>query len=208
VQTKGNKKKWAISQLPEVEAAFVSVNGQDGSIRALVGGFDFAKNQFDHVTQAWRQPGSTIKPFIYSAALEKGFSPGTLINDAQFAPEDLPEQGGKAWSPGNDDDQYDGPITMRTGLKKSKNMICDPHPAQDHAAFCQGTSDTFRFRSDAPAGKPDADAGYRLRHAAANGRRVCSVCQWRFQAVAVSDPESCRCARQGAAGSQSSASRR
>jgi penicillin-binding protein 1A len=124
MQTKrGNKQKWAISQLPEVEAAFVSINGQDGSIRALVGGFDFSKNQFDHVTQAWRQPGSTIKPFIYSAALERGFSPGTLINDAQFAPGDLPEQGGKAWSPGNDDDQYDGPITMRTGLKKSKNMI-------------------------------------------------------------------------------------
>ena len=119
----GKKDKWTISQLPEVEAAFVAVNGQDGSIRALVGGFDFAKNQFDHVTQAWRQPGSTIKPFIYSAALEKGFSPGTLINDAQFAPGDVAEQGGKAWNPGNDDDQYDGPITMRTGLKKSKNMI-------------------------------------------------------------------------------------
>ncbi|WP_414694212.1 penicillin-binding protein 1A [Oxalicibacterium sp.] len=119
----GKKEKWSISQLPEVEAAFVAINGQDGSIRALVGGFDFAKNQFDHVTQAWRQPGSTIKPFIYSAALERGFSPGTLINDAQFAPGDLPEQGGKFWSPGNDDDQYDGPVTMRTGLKKSKNMI-------------------------------------------------------------------------------------
>lgn len=119
----GSKTKWTISQLPEVEAAFVAINGQDGSIRALVGGFDFAKNQFDHVTQAWRQPGSTIKPFIYSAALERGFSPGTLINDAQFAPGDVPEQGGKVWNPGNDDDQYDGPITMRTGLKKSKNMI-------------------------------------------------------------------------------------
>ncbi|MDO8439243.1 MAG: transglycosylase domain-containing protein, partial [Telluria sp.] len=76
-----NKKKWAISQLPEVAAAFVAVNAQDGGIRALVGGFDFSTNQFDHVTQAWRQPGSTIKPLIYSAALEKGFSPGTLIND-------------------------------------------------------------------------------------------------------------------------------
>jgi penicillin-binding protein 1A len=119
----GKKEKWSISQLPEVEAAFVAINGQDGSIRALVGGFDFAKNQFDHVTQAWRQPGSTIKPFIYSAALERGFYPGTLVNDAQFAPGDVAEQGGKVWNPGNDDDQYDGPITMRTGLKKSKNMI-------------------------------------------------------------------------------------
>lgn len=118
-----NKKKWAISQLPEVAAAFVAVNAQDGGIRALVGGFDFSTNQFDHVTQAWRQPGSTIKPLIYSAALEKGFSPGTLINDAQFSEDGVTEQGGKAWNPGNDDGRYDGPVTMRTGLKKSKNMV-------------------------------------------------------------------------------------
>ncbi|RQO36407.1 penicillin-binding protein [Herminiimonas sp. KBW02] len=117
------KKKWMISQLPEVAAAFVAVNGQDGSIRALVGGFDFALNQFDHVTQAWRQPGSTIKPFIYSAALEKGFSPGTLINDAPLAEDSEGEQGSKAWNPGNDNGKYDGPVTMRTGLKRSKNLV-------------------------------------------------------------------------------------
>jgi penicillin-binding protein 1A len=116
--------KWSIAQLPEVSAAFVSVNGQDGSIRSLVGGFDFALNKFDHVTQAWRQPGSTIKPFVYSAALEKGLSPGTLVNDAPFG-DDAPNDGsqGKTWNPGNDDGKYDGPITMRTGLKKSKNMV-------------------------------------------------------------------------------------
>ncbi|RBA23531.1 penicillin-binding protein 1A [Herminiimonas fonticola] len=117
-----SKKKWAIVQLPEVSAAFVSVNAQDGGIRAMVGGFDFALNQFDHVTQAWRQPGSTIKPFVYSAALEKGLSPGTLINDAPLA-EDNTEQNGKAWNPGNDNGQYDGPVTMRTGLKRSKNLV-------------------------------------------------------------------------------------
>lgn len=120
--TQDSKDKWAIAQLPEVSAAFVSVNGQDGSIRALVGGFDFALNKFDHVTQAWRQPGSTIKPFIYSAALEKGLSPGTIINDAPLG-DDAPLNNGKAWNPGNDDGKYDGPVTMRTGLKKSKNLV-------------------------------------------------------------------------------------
>ncbi len=118
-----SKKKWGIAQLPEVAAAFVAVNAQDGGIRAMVGGFDFALNQFDHVTQAWRQPGSTIKPFIYSAALEKGFSPGTLINDAPLAEDNPGEQSGKAWNPGNDNGQYDGPVTMRNGLKKSKNLV-------------------------------------------------------------------------------------
>lgn len=73
---------WRIVQLPEVESALVSIDSNDGAIRALVGGFDFYKNQFNHVTQAWRQPGSSFKPFIYSAALEKGFTPATIINDA------------------------------------------------------------------------------------------------------------------------------
>jgi penicillin-binding protein 1A len=119
--TQDAKKKWAIMQLPEVAAAFVAINPRDGSIRAMVGGFDFALNQFDHVTQAWRQPGSTIKPFIYSAALEKGFSPSTMINDAPLT-EEVPNNG-QAWNPGNDDGNYEGPVTMRTGLKKSKNMV-------------------------------------------------------------------------------------
>src|SRR5207244_2714820 len=75
------KKQWAITQVPEVSAAFVSLDSRDGAVRSFVGGFDFGLNKFDHVTQAWRQPGSTIKPFIYSSALEKGFSPGTMIID-------------------------------------------------------------------------------------------------------------------------------
>jgi penicillin-binding protein 1A len=120
--TQDNKDKWSVTQLPEVQAAFISISGLDGSIKALVGGFDFGMSQFDHVTQAWRQPGSTIKPFIYSAALEKGFSPGTMINDAPLG-DDAPVVQGKAWNPGNDDGNYDGPVTMRTGLKKSKNLV-------------------------------------------------------------------------------------
>ncbi|RJF96071.1 penicillin-binding protein 1A [Noviherbaspirillum saxi] len=116
------KKKWAITQMPEVSAAFVSLDAQDGSLRAMVGGFDFAFNQFDHVNQAWRQPGSTIKPFIYSAALEKGFSPGTLVNDVPLII-NASETGGQSWEPQNDNGQYDGPVTMRTGLKRSKNLV-------------------------------------------------------------------------------------
>jgi penicillin-binding protein 1A len=119
--TQDAKKKWAITQLPEVAAALVAINPRDGSIRAMVGGFDFALNQFDHVTQAWRQPGSTIKPFIYSAALEQGFSPATVINDAPLTEE--VSNNGQAWNPGNDDGNYEGPVTMRTGLKKSRNLV-------------------------------------------------------------------------------------
>jgi penicillin-binding protein 1A len=118
--TRDAKKKWTITQLPDVEAAFVAINPQDGSYRALVGGFDFSYNKLDHVSQAWRQPGSSIKPFIYSAALEKGFSPATMVNDAPLAADAIDAQG---WDPQNDDGKYDGPVSLRTGLKKSKNLV-------------------------------------------------------------------------------------
>ncbi len=116
------KNTWEITQLPEVEGAFVALDPRNGSIRALVGGFDFEKNKFNHVTQAWRQPGSSFKPFIYSAALEKGFTPATIINDAPLF-FDAGVTGGQPWEPKNYDGKYDGPMTMRTGLAKSKNMI-------------------------------------------------------------------------------------
>jgi penicillin-binding protein 1A len=76
-----DKGAWQIVQLPEAEGAFVAANPVDGAIRALVGGFDFNRNKFNHVTQAWRQPGSSFKPFIYSAALEKGYTPASVIED-------------------------------------------------------------------------------------------------------------------------------
>jgi penicillin-binding protein 1A len=115
---KGN---WQITQLPQVEGALVSLSPQDGALRALVGGFDFNKNKFNHVTQAWRQPGSSFKPFIYSASLEKGLGPATIINDAPlYFPPSTP--GGEAWEP-KDDDQPDGPMPMRVALEKSKNLV-------------------------------------------------------------------------------------
>lgn len=113
---------WRIAQLPEVEAAFVAANPKDGAIRALVGGFDFNRNMYNHVTQAWRQPGSSFKPFIYSAALEKGFSPGSIVPDEPIVVS-AGETGSQAWQPKNYDGKYDGPMKLRTGLAKSKNMI-------------------------------------------------------------------------------------
>ena len=116
------KNTWEITQLPEVEGAFVAMDPRDGSVRALVGGFDFQKNKFNHVTQAWRQPGSSFKPFIYSAALEKGFTPATVINDAPLF-FDAGVTGGQPWEPKNYDGGFEGPMSLRTALKKSKNLV-------------------------------------------------------------------------------------
>ena len=119
---KSGKGHWEILQLPEVEGAFVSLDPRNGAIKALVGGFDFDKNKFNHVTQAWRQPGSSFKPFIYSAALEKGFTPATVVNDAPlfFEPE---LTGGQPWEPKNYDGTFEGPMPLRRGMAKSKNMV-------------------------------------------------------------------------------------
>ncbi len=116
------KKTWEITQMPEVEGAFVALDPRDGSVRALVGGFDYERNKFNHVTQAWRQPGSSFKPFIYSAALEKGFTPATVVNDAPLF-FDAGVTGGQPWEPKNYDGTFDGPMSLRRGLARSKNMV-------------------------------------------------------------------------------------
>lgn len=113
---------WAITQLPEVESALVALDPRTGAIRALVGGFDFQKNQFNHVTQAWRQPGSSFKPFIYSAGLEKGIMPATIVNDKPLF-FSASTTGGKPWEPKNYDGRFEGPMSVRTALAKSKNMV-------------------------------------------------------------------------------------
>jgi penicillin-binding protein 1A len=129
---------WEVTQVPEVQAAFVSANTEDGSIRAMVGGFDFNRNKFNRVTQAWRQPGSSFKPFIYSASLEKGFMTTTVINDAPVIV-DPAVTGGQMWEPKNSDGKFDGPMTMRVALARSKNMVSirllqaiGPQYAQDY----------------------------------------------------------------------------
>ncbi|CAN7422631.1 penicillin-binding protein 1A [Massilia sp. LjRoot122] len=115
-----DKQSWAISQVPQVAAAFVAIDAETGAYHALVGGFDFKLQKFNHVTQAWRQPGSAIKPFVYAAALDKGYSPGTRILDE---PLEMPgENAGETWTPQNDDGVFDGPITMRYSLAHSKNV--------------------------------------------------------------------------------------
>ena len=116
------KNTWEITQLPEVEGAFVALDPRNGAIHALVGGFDFNKNKFNHVTQAWRQPGSSFKPFIYSAALEKGFTPSTVVNDSPLF-FDAGVTGGPPWEPKNYDGKFEGLMQLHTALAKSKNMV-------------------------------------------------------------------------------------
>jgi penicillin-binding protein 1A len=113
---------WSAIQIPEVEAAHIAINPNNGAVRALVGGFDFNKNKFNHVTQGWRQPGSSFKPFIYSAALERGYRPESIVEDEPFTI-DAGLTGGKAWEPKNYDGKFEGPMPMRTALAKSKNMV-------------------------------------------------------------------------------------
>jgi penicillin-binding protein 1A len=121
--SKDDKGKWQIAQLPKVEAALVSLDPKDGAILALAGGFEFTANKFNHVTQALRQPGSSFKPFIYSAALEKGFTAASVINDSPIVIGADVTGSGEVWEPKNYDGRYDGPMRMRTALVKSKNMV-------------------------------------------------------------------------------------
>jgi len=132
------KGRWNISQLPAIESALVSLDPNDGAIRTLVGGFDFSRNQYNHVTQALRQPGSSFKPFIYSAALEKGFTPSTIINDAPLT-FSTAQTGSEPWEPKNYDGKFEGPMRLRTALVKSKNLVSirilqsiGPQYAQDY----------------------------------------------------------------------------
>jgi penicillin-binding protein 1A len=132
------EKGWEIVQLPEVEAALISIDANTGAVRALAGGFDFERNKFNHVTQALRQPGSAFKPFIFSAAFERGFSPAHYEEDGPlFFPAAV--TGSKDWEPKNYDGKYDGMMTLRDAMARSKNMVSirllqaiTPQYAQDY----------------------------------------------------------------------------
>jgi penicillin-binding protein 1A len=114
--------RWILAQMPQVEAAFVGLDANNGGIRALVGGFDFNRNKYNRVSQAQRQPGSSFKPFIYAAALEKGIMPNTLVNDAPLSISAL-ETGSQMWSPKNYDGKFEGQMKLRAALAKSKNLV-------------------------------------------------------------------------------------
>ncbi len=122
LREQSTKGSWWVTQVPEVEGAVVSMDPRNGAVHSLVGGFDFSKSKFNHVTQAWRQPGSSFKPFIYSAALERGFTPATVINDAPLF-FDAVKTGSQPWEPKNYDGTFDGPMTLQAALAKSKNMV-------------------------------------------------------------------------------------
>jgi penicillin-binding protein 1A len=135
---KDDKGRWLLAQLPVVEAALVAADPRDGALRALVGGYDFNRSQYNHVTQALRQPGSSFKPFIYSAALEKGFTAATIVNDAPLT-FTAAQTGSEPWEPKNFDGKFEGPMRVRTALVKSKNLVSirilqaiGPQYAQDY----------------------------------------------------------------------------
>ena len=141
---RNQKGEWSLTQLPEVQGAFVAMDPRSGAIRALVGGFDFGKNKFNRVTQAWRQPGSSFKPFIYSAALEKGFTPATVVNDAPLF-FDAGATGSQPWEPKNYDGKFDGPLPLQTALARSKNMVSIRVLNATGPAFAQTWLDHFGF---------------------------------------------------------------
>lgn len=117
---RGKGAEWTLAQWPQAEAAFVALDPADGRVRALVGGFDFGRSQFNRVTQGARQPGSAFKPFLYSAAFEHGVMPATLVDDAPLLAADGTQPN---WEPKNSDGRFDGEISVREALVRSKNLV-------------------------------------------------------------------------------------
>jgi len=144
---KDAKGAWVLTQLPEVEGAFVALDPRTGGIKALVGGFDHGRNKFNRVTQAWRQPGSSLKPFVYSAALEKGFAPATVVNDAPLF-FDAAATGSQPWEPKNYDGKFDGPMSLRTALARSKNMVSIRVLQSTGTQFAQDWLTRFGFEAE------------------------------------------------------------
>ncbi|MCE1162597.1 MAG: penicillin-binding protein 1A [Thiomonas sp.] len=136
--------QWVITQMPQVQSAFISMNPNNGAIVTMVGGLDFARNKFNHATQAWRQPGSSFKPFIYSAALEKGITPLTVVNDAPLF-FSAAQTGGESWEPKNYDGKYEGPMSLRRAVAQSKNMVAIRVLQDIGPKFAQAWSTRFGF---------------------------------------------------------------
>lgn len=118
---KNTQNQWQLTQIPEVQGSLVVIDPQTGALLALAGGFDYALSNFNRATQAERQPGSNFKPFIYSAALAKGYTLATMINDAPIVIRDTGEN--QLWRPANDTMKFYGPTRLRIGLTKSRNLV-------------------------------------------------------------------------------------
>jgi penicillin-binding protein 1A len=117
-----DKGEWQLTQIPAAQAALTSVNPEDGSIQALVGGFNFVRSKFNRAVMAARQPGSSFKPYLYSGAFDRGFTASSIINDAPLALPD-PSKPNGIWTPSNDDDKFAGPMRLREALVQSKNLV-------------------------------------------------------------------------------------
>ena len=113
---------WRLSQIPRAQAALASVDPEDGSIRAITGGFSFTLSKFNRATQSNRQPGSSFKPFVYAAAFERGFNPASIVNDAPLAFADPSAEGG-VWKPQNDNEKFLGPMRLREAMVLSRNLV-------------------------------------------------------------------------------------
>lgn len=115
-----NREEGAEAESPYLQGAFIAIDPRDGAVRALVGGRDFDDSKFNRATQALRQPGSTFKPLVYSAAIQHGMSPATMVDDS---PVSVPQMDGSLWTPQNYDNKFEGPMTIRRGLTQSRNLI-------------------------------------------------------------------------------------
>jgi penicillin-binding protein 1A len=142
----GASATWAVSQWPQVQSALVSMTSDSGRIRAMVGGFDFADHQFNHVTQAWRQPGSSFKPFLYSAALEKDITPATVLDDVPLSTS--ADGSAPDWNPQNSDGQFMGPMTLRNALAQSRNLVSVRLLQQIGLPWAREWTQRFGFTAD------------------------------------------------------------
>lgn len=152
IRLSGGSKGWRIVQEPLLQGALVSLDAKTGAVRALVGGYDFHSKAFNRATQAQRQPGSTFKPFVYSAGLSKGMTAATVINDAPISIKGAGARG-SVWQPKNSDGRYSGPITLRQALTASKNMVSIRILMAAGVPYTQEYIQRFGFKaSDHPAG--------------------------------------------------------
>jgi len=142
---KNDKDEWVLGQIPQANSALVSLNSDNGAIEAIVGGFSFEQSKFNRATQSLVQVGSSIKPFIYAAALEKGLTLSSVLQDTPIV---LKKPGQKEWRPKNSPDRYDGPLRLRVGLGQSKNMIAIRSMQMAGVDFVADFLQRFGFKRD------------------------------------------------------------